>query len=58
MAVLGDRDVTPELAAEAGEAAASNADPMLENEYKVQLVKVAVKRALLAAAGLETPTWT
>jgi xanthine dehydrogenase YagS FAD-binding subunit len=58
MQVLGDSDVTPELAAKAGEAAASNADPMLENEYKVQLVKVAVKRALLAAAGLETPTWT
>jgi xanthine dehydrogenase YagS FAD-binding subunit len=58
MDVLGDRDVTPELAARAGEAAASNADPMLENEYKVQLVKVAVKRALLAAAGLETPSWT
>jgi xanthine dehydrogenase YagS FAD-binding subunit len=54
---LGDRDVTPELAAAAGEAAAANADPMTENEYKVQLVKVATKRALLAAAGLETPSW-
>jgi xanthine dehydrogenase YagS FAD-binding subunit len=58
MAVLGDRDVTPELASQAGEAAAADADPMTENSYKVQLVKVAVKRALLAAAGLETPRWT
>jgi xanthine dehydrogenase YagS FAD-binding subunit len=58
MDVLGDRDITPELAAQAGDAAAANADPMTENEYKVQLVKVAVKRALLAAAGLETPSWS
>jgi CO/xanthine dehydrogenase FAD-binding subunit len=49
--------VTAELAAAAGEAAAANADPMTENQYKVQLVKVAVKRALLTAAGLETPSW-
>jgi xanthine dehydrogenase YagS FAD-binding subunit len=55
--VLGNRDVTPELAAAAGEAAAENAEPMTENEYKVQLVKMATKRALLAAAGLETPSW-
>jgi len=55
--VLGDRDVTPELAAAAGEAAVQNAEPMTENQYKVQLVKVAVKRALLTAAGLETPSW-
>jgi xanthine dehydrogenase YagS FAD-binding subunit len=58
MAVLGNRDITPELAAAAGEAAASNADPMTENEYKVQLVKVATKRALLTAAGLEVPSWS
>ena len=57
MDVLGGRDVTPELAAAAGEAAAKDADPMTENEYKVQLVKVATKRALLAAAGLEVPSW-
>lgn len=58
MDALGQSDVTADLAAKAGEAAASNAEPMFENEYKVQLVKVAVKRALLAAAGLETPSWT
>jgi xanthine dehydrogenase YagS FAD-binding subunit len=58
MEVLGERDVTPELAAAAGEAAAADAEPMTENRYKVQLVKVATKRALLAAAGLEVPSWS
>jgi xanthine dehydrogenase YagS FAD-binding subunit len=57
MEKLGDSDITPELAAAAGEAAAADADPMTDNEYKVQLVKVAAKRALLTAAGLEVPTW-
>jgi CO/xanthine dehydrogenase FAD-binding subunit len=38
----------------AGAAAVSNATPLSENEYKVQLAKVAVKRAILLAAGLET----
>lgn len=57
MGVVGDQEITPELAAAAGEAAAQDADPMTENEYKVQLVKVATKRALLTAAGLEVPTW-
>jgi xanthine dehydrogenase YagS FAD-binding subunit len=57
MRVLGDQEITPELAAEAGEAAAENAQPMGDNDYKIQLTKVAVKRALLGAAGLETPTW-
>jgi xanthine dehydrogenase YagS FAD-binding subunit len=57
MDVLGDKDVTPELAARAGEAAVRDAEPMTENEYKVQLAKVATKRALLTAAGLEVPRW-
>jgi hypothetical protein len=35
----------------------TDADPMTENEFKVQLVKVATKRALMMAAGLEVPTW-
>jgi xanthine dehydrogenase YagS FAD-binding subunit len=38
----------------AGDAAISRATPLTENEYKVQLAKVAVKRAILLAAGLET----
>jgi xanthine dehydrogenase YagS FAD-binding subunit len=43
-----------ETAEAAGEAAVSVATPLANNEYKVQLAKVAVKRALLLAAGLET----
>jgi xanthine dehydrogenase YagS FAD-binding subunit len=57
MEVLGSQDITVELATEAGEAAAQDAMPLEENEYKVQLVKVAIKRALLSAAGMEVPTW-
>jgi xanthine dehydrogenase YagS FAD-binding subunit len=57
MDILGDKDITPELAAAAGEAAIKDAEPMTDNEFKVQLVKVAVKRALLTAAELEVPTW-
>ncbi|HVT30320.1 MAG TPA: FAD binding domain-containing protein [Lacipirellulaceae bacterium] len=57
MEVLANKDITPELAAAAGEAAVKGADPLADNEYKVQLVKVATKRALLTAAGLEVPRW-
>lgn len=53
--LLGNADVTLDLATRAGDAAASEARPMRDNAYKVQLVKVAVKRSLLAAAGLEVP---
>lgn len=56
MKLLGNGDITPQRAAEAGEAAAAEANPMSGNGYKVQLVKVAVKRALLKAAGLEVPS--
>lgn len=56
MDVLGSSDITPDLAAKAGEAAAEEAQPMSQNAYKAQLIKVAVKRALLAAAGVEAPT--
>lgn len=41
-------------AEQAGEVAVSRATPLSENEYKVQLAKVAVKRAILRAAGFET----
>ena len=40
----------PTLAARVGEAAAKGAKPLSKNAYKVQLVKTAVKRAILAAA--------
>lgn len=53
MDVLGSSDITPGLAAKAGEAAAAEAMPMSQNAYKIQLIKVAVKRALLIAAGEE-----
>jgi CO/xanthine dehydrogenase FAD-binding subunit len=46
--------VNEETAEAAGEAAVSVATPLSNNEYKVQLARVAVKRALLLAAGLET----
>ncbi|MEX0675711.1 MAG: FAD binding domain-containing protein [Pirellulales bacterium] len=52
-AIVG-RPVTYESAEAAGEAAASVATPLAHNDYKVQLAKVAVKRSLLLAAGLET----
>jgi len=55
MDVLGKQDITETLAAQAGEAAASEAKPLADNGYKVQLVKVAVKRALLSASGMEVP---
>ncbi len=49
MEVLGDRPITPELAAAAGEAAVEDAESMGDNEYKITLAKVAIQRALLEA---------
>jgi xanthine dehydrogenase YagS FAD-binding subunit len=49
--VLEGREVTEELAAAAGRAAAEGAKPLSQNAYKVQLLAVAVKRAALEAAG-------
>jgi xanthine dehydrogenase YagS FAD-binding subunit len=43
--------VTEESAAAAGEAATKGAKPLAQNGYKVKLLAVAVKRALLLAAG-------
>jgi xanthine dehydrogenase YagS FAD-binding subunit len=45
--------LTAELAAKAGEAAVEGAKPLSRNGYKVPMVKTAVKRAILRAAGLE-----
>ena len=47
--VLNEQKLDPALAAKAGEAAAEGATPLSQNAYKVQLIKTAVKRALLAA---------
>jgi CO/xanthine dehydrogenase FAD-binding subunit len=43
--------VTAARAATVGEAAAQGNRPLSQNEYKVRLVQVAVKRAVLMAAG-------
>ena len=42
------------LADAAGASAVAGATQLSNNEYKVQLAKTAVKRAILRAAGLET----
>jgi xanthine dehydrogenase YagS FAD-binding subunit len=47
---LVGKAVSEQVAEEAAEAAVSDAKPLSQNGYKVQLAKVAVKRALLAAA--------
>src|SRR5262245_60086488 len=48
---LEGKEVTEQTASAAGEAATEGARPLSQNEYKVQLLKVAVKRAALLAAG-------
>lgn len=53
-AVVLGRELNAELAEAAGEAAVASATPLSQNAYKVQMAKVAVKRALLLAAGLPT----
>ena len=50
--LLGER-VDEALAQRAGEAAISDSMPMSQNEYKIQLAQVAVKRAILRATGTE-----
>ncbi len=49
--MLAGKTIDTAVAEEAGKAAVQDAKPLSENGYKVQLAKVAVKRALLAAAG-------
>jgi xanthine dehydrogenase YagS FAD-binding subunit len=46
---LSGKAVTPESADEAAKAAVADAKPLSQNGYKVQLARVAVKRALLEA---------
>jgi xanthine dehydrogenase YagS FAD-binding subunit len=45
------KEITEETAASAGEAATEGAKPLAQNGYKLKLIAVAVKRALLTAAG-------
>jgi xanthine dehydrogenase YagS FAD-binding subunit len=51
-ALVAGKTMTADLAEKAGEAAVSRAQPLSQNAYKVHLAKVAVKRALMAAAGI------
>ena len=50
-AFLAGKAITEDTAEQAGAAAVKGAKPLSKNEYKVQLTKIAVKRALLQAAG-------
>jgi len=51
--VLAGKTMSAELAEEAAKAALSGATPLSQNAYKVQLARVAVKRALLQASGVK-----
>jgi xanthine dehydrogenase YagS FAD-binding subunit len=53
---LEGKEITEEVASAAGEAATEGVRPLSQNAYKVQLLKVAVKRAALLAAGAK-PYW-
>lgn len=48
---LAGQTINEDVAAEAGKIALSQARPLSRNAYKVQLARVAVKRAILQAAG-------
>jgi xanthine dehydrogenase YagS FAD-binding subunit len=48
--MLAGKSLTSETADAAGKAAVSGANPLSQNSYKIQLARVAVKRALMEAA--------
>jgi xanthine dehydrogenase YagS FAD-binding subunit len=48
---LVGKTINEEVATEAGKIALANARPLSRNAYKIQLARVAVKRAILQAAG-------
>jgi xanthine dehydrogenase YagS FAD-binding subunit len=48
---LENREISDANATAAGRAAAEGAKPLSQNGYKIKLIEVAVKRALLTAAG-------
>src|SRR5262249_47253394 len=50
---LEGQNVTDGTATEAGLAAAKGAKPLSQNSYKLKLIEVAVKRAILTAAGMK-----
>jgi xanthine dehydrogenase YagS FAD-binding subunit len=45
--LLAGQRITPELAAQAGEAALAGATPLAKNAYKVPLTKAVVRRTLV-----------
>ena len=45
--------ISEETAAAAGKAAGEGAKPLKQNAYKIKLIEVAVKRAILTAAGMK-----
>lgn len=49
--MLAGKSITEEVAEQIGQAAVKDAKPLSGNAYKVQLAKVAVKRAILEAGG-------
>jgi xanthine dehydrogenase YagS FAD-binding subunit len=49
--MLAGKTINEDVAEQIGKAAVEGAKPLSQNAYKVQLAKVAVKRALLAATG-------
>jgi xanthine dehydrogenase YagS FAD-binding subunit len=53
---LEGKEVTEETAGQAGKMATEGAKPLSDNAYKLRLVEVAVKRAILQAAGMK-PYW-
>ena len=48
---LNNQMITEQTATAAGQAASQGARPLSQNAYKVRLIEVAVKRAILIAAG-------
>jgi xanthine dehydrogenase YagS FAD-binding subunit len=48
---LEGKEISEDSAAAAGQAAAQGAKPLAQNAYKIKLVEVAVKRAIIMAAG-------
>jgi len=52
-AALKGKAVSASVADEAGKAAVQQAKALSRNKYKIQLARVAVKRAILRAAGME-----
>lgn len=51
--LVAGKTITADLAEQAGKAAVQGAKPLSQNAYKVHLAKVAVKRAIMEAAGLK-----